>query len=214
MSVLQSVVLLCINCYYSFLCTIALAAHSMLYSCAFTFADFASVARVSFLIAFVLDYLSFIWLWQFSFRPNWRPWGILVVITVNLAVSVFGYFSVKRQTPELEGLTTAVLVVTGISVALQAAAVAYIGFLFPDSFEPLVRNTVATPWWNWRRSRVAAQGTDLDSPPSQSRDSLQLDSLYHVHECIRKNCAGKMSRNFTPVSPLHGVSQAKSYMLP
>lgn len=154
----------------------------------------------------MLDCFSHVWLWQCLIRPNWGPWGILVVVTVNFALSVSGYLSVKRQIPGLEGLTKAVLIVNGINVAFQAGVVAHVGFILPKVYEPLVRPSNATPWWNWGSSRLATQGMELGQIPSQFRDSSQLDSLYHVQERIRKDRGGKLSRTFTPVSRLRGFS--------
>lgn len=161
--------------------------------------EWTSVVRTLLAIALVLNSLSYCWLLVCLGCPDMSPWGILAVAMANLSISLFAYLDGRRQTPELEVTARALLIVTSITVTLQAGSACLLPLL-PRAYEPLVRGPAANPWWNWRGQRAMAHGTELHQPRRGSRDLSQLDSLYQVHERLRQENVSKLTTTFSPVS--------------
>lgn len=168
--------------------------------------NWASVTSPSspFIIALVLSFISHILLWQYCFRPDWSPWGILLMLIVTLSLSVSGYLSSKWQNPELEGVARTMLISNCIIVTLHAGSIACLFLHLPRAYEPLVKSSAAVSCWNWRSLPVSTQeDTACDQTLSHSEDLRQLGSLYKAHECLRKGATSKLSKTFAPVSHLY-----------
>lgn len=165
------------------------------------FSELGSVSRALNASTFVLTILSSIWLWQYWLRPDWSPWGILSLATVNLGLSVIGYLSVKWHTPESKSVTArGVLITNGINVTLQAGFAICLYLLLSRSFEPLVRIKAANS--RETRMRISEAGAIRDQSLRHARGLLQLDNLYQTHERLRKEQVGKLSMTFAPVRNL------------
>lgn len=146
---------------------------------------------------------SHIWLWQYSFHPDWRPWGILLTVIISLVSTVHGYLSTKPQTPEVEAFVKGILISASIDATFQIGSAACFFLSKQRAYEPLVRSTAVFSWRTHMRPPISAQGTEFDEIQTYPEDSLQLGSLYQAHERLRKGSAGKLPEVFAPVSHQH-----------
>lgn len=162
----------------------------------------ASVPRALTAIAFALNFISHIWLWQYWFRPDWNSRGILFMVIVNLGVSVLGYLSLRRPAPDAENIAKATLVATGVDLTLQASLVACMLLLSARTYEPLIKSPTARSCWMSSSQRVPAQSTACDQPLCHPGGPLSLESLHQAHEYFREEPVSKLSASFAPVRHL------------
>lgn len=177
----------------------------LLYPVAYGRPSLASIPLAMRGSSLALTCIDSIWLLQYWLRPDWRPWGILLVSAANLVVIVMGYLSLKWDTPLPKQMTwlLATTAPGAILQVLQAGLVIWL-YVHPSrSYEPLVKDTAVTPFWSRSSLPVLDHEATCGQPPNYSKDPLGLDSLYQAHQRRSKENAGRFLSKSTHVSRLY-----------